>query len=127
MGLLFIDVDNFKDVNDALGHAIGDQLLQRVATCLLGAVRPGDVVARLGGDEFTVILAAVSSIDEAERVADRIRLALLSPSPDLDLPVHASVGITLSAPGDTADALLRRADAAMYTAKRRRKGGALVA
>jgi len=127
LGLLFLDIDDFKDVNDRLGHAIGDQLLQHVARCLLDAVRPGDVVARLGGDEFTVILASVISIDQAEGVADRIHEALLAPSAPLNLPVRASIGITISEPGETADGLLRRADAAMYVAKRRRKGNALAA
>jgi diguanylate cyclase (GGDEF)-like protein len=125
LGLLFVDIDDFKDVNDRFGHAAGDQLLQHVANCLLSAVRPDDVVARLGGDEFTVILAGVASRQEAERVAARIRQTLLAPTPELASPVRASIGITISAPDESGDVLLRRADAAMYAAKRRTKRSTL--
>ena len=118
-GVLFIDLDRFKMVNDTLGHATGDELLQKVAARLVDCVRVCDVVGRLGGDEFGVVLR-LESAHEAGAVATKILHALMEPF-DLDRRetfVTASIGITIY-PGDAADpgTLLRYADTAMYRAK----------
>lgn len=110
-GLLFVDLDDFKSVNDEAGHARGDELLEQVAHRLRGCVRDTDVVARLGGDEFGVL---VEGVDEPEKVAFRILDALGD-------EISASVGVVVCAdpgPEDTAQSVLRRADQAMYEAKR---------
>ncbi len=123
--LLFIDLDNFKDLNDTLGHDMGDQLLSQVAARLVGSVREADTVARFGGDEFVVMLEALapelqSAATQAETVAEKL-LANLNQPFDLDGAQHystPSIGITLF--GDerlTVDELLKRADLAMYQAK----------
>ncbi|OGA31937.1 MAG: hypothetical protein A3F75_09880 [Betaproteobacteria bacterium RIFCSPLOWO2_12_FULL_64_23] len=120
IGVLFIDLDRFKVVNDTLGHATGDELLQQVAARLLECVRIRDVVGRLGGDEFALILPALDSPDDAAEVAAKVIQAFAEP---FDLAGHetfisASIGITVY-PGDAndAEALLRYADTAMYRAK----------
>ena len=117
--VLFVDVDHFKQVNDQLGHAIGDQLLDEVADRLRESIRPGDVVARFGGDEFTVLLKNVRSAEDAKQVADRITRDMRAPMTigSHDLQVSASIGIALSDASSTADELLRDADLAMYLAK----------
>ncbi|MBJ7451662.1 MAG: GGDEF domain-containing protein, partial [Blastococcus sp.] len=117
--VLFVDVDDFKGVNDSLGHAVGDDLLVAVAGRLTGDVRAGDVVARLGGDEFAVLLSEAD--DERLRdVAGRLLTSLRAPVVlgGTTLSVTASVGGALGTPGDTAETLLHRADTAMYEAKR---------
>ena len=123
--LLFIDLDNFKDLNDTLGHDKGDLLLQQVARRLSACIREGDTVARLGGDEFVVILDDLSvspleAASQAELVGEKILQALSLPSA-LAGQVHhssASIGVTLfSDHEETIDELLRRADLAMYQAK----------
>jgi diguanylate cyclase (GGDEF)-like protein/PAS domain S-box-containing protein len=123
--LLLIDLDNFKTLNDSLGHEIGDLLLQQVAARLLGCVREGDTVARLGGDEFVLLLEDLSenireSANHTEAVGEKILAALSQP---YSLGVHlqhstSSIGATLfcDQPG-TLDELLKRADLAMYQAK----------
>ncbi len=124
-GLLLLDLDRFKEVNDTLGHAVGDRLLAVVAHRLLHSVRPGDVVARLGGDEFAVLLPTVRDGAAAREVASRLRAALGEPiSMDaMSLAIDASVGIALH-PDHAPDfeLLLQRADVAMYLAKERRSG-----
>ena len=118
--VLFLDLDDFKTVNDGLGHHVGDELLVAVARRVEAAVRPGDVPARLGGDEFAV-LARVVVAEEAERIADRLVRALEDPFVigGREIAVHTSVGIAYGIPGRTlADELLRNADVAMYDAKR---------
>jgi diguanylate cyclase (GGDEF)-like protein len=124
VAVLFLDLDIFKNINDSLGHDAGDQLLVAVAGRLQSCLRPGDTIARLGGDEFTVLLEDVVDIEEATRVADRIAETLRTPFllEGQDVTVTSSVGIALSAPGQTLpEELLRNADAAMYSAKRRGK------
>jgi len=124
-GLLFIDLDHFKTLNDTLGHSMGDLLLQQVAQRLLGCVREGDSVARLGGDEFVVMLEDLGSNPQeaatnAETVGEKILAALNQPYP-LALSSHrstASIGITLFGQAqDNVEDLLKRADLAMYRAK----------
>jgi diguanylate cyclase (GGDEF)-like protein/PAS domain S-box-containing protein len=117
LAVLFLDLDDFKDVNDSRGHEAGDRLLVEVAGRLSGAVRETDTVARLGGDEFAVVCED-SSRHDAELVAQRIQEALQVPF-DLDgdpVRVGASIGIALSPPHPVPE-LLRLADAAMYDAK----------
>ena len=120
MAVLFIDLDNFKTVNDSLGHHAGDLLLREIALRLTGAVRQGDIVARLGGDEFVVVLAEVANTDDAARVAAKL-MAMVNAAVTLEghkLSVSPSIGISVfPMDGDSADELLRHADAAMYHAK----------
>ncbi len=122
--VLFLDLDDFKAVNDALGHAEGDRLLTQVAGRLLNATRGCDTVARLGGDEFAVLLASTSHGDEAVVVAKRIIESLGRPFAlgEREVCVGASVGIAASDPADGTDEVLRNADLAMYRAKSRGKG-----
>jgi diguanylate cyclase (GGDEF)-like protein len=123
LALLFIDLDDFKTVNDQLGHAAGDDLLVAVAARLKTCVRGEDTVARLGGDEFAILLEQASSHEVAVRVAGRILESMRPPFPlqGRQVQVGASVGVTVSAATEV-DAVLREADVAMYTAKARGKG-----
>jgi diguanylate cyclase (GGDEF)-like protein/PAS domain S-box-containing protein len=118
--VVFVDVDHFKRVNDTLGHAAGDRLLQQVARRLESAVRPGDTVGRLGGDEFALILSNLASAGDAGLVARKL-MALLQEAfivEGRELFVTASAGVTLFPDdGDDADALIKNADVAMYRAK----------
>ena len=119
-GVLFLDCDRFKVVNDSLGHHAGDSLLRLVAGRLNGCVRPGDVVARLGGDEFVVILEGVKDEAEAVAVAERIQHSLTQPFylDGRELFMSVSVGIAMSQPGvERPEDYLRDADLAMYRAK----------
>ncbi len=123
--LLFCDLDEFKAINDSLGHAVGDELLIEVARRLGLCVRPGDRVARLGGDEFAVVLERVDSDDDAGWVAERIKGEITRPFMvnDRELFVGVSVGIATSAAEyDDLDDLMAKADIAMYMAKSRGKG-----
>jgi len=125
LGVLFLDVDDFKTVNDSLGHAVGDELLVGLARRLVSACRPGDTVARLGGDEFAILLEGLHSPDEATVVADRIIAAIETPLDVAGTVVapRCSIGIAFGSAVDSPDDLLRNADAAMYVAKREGKGG----
>lgn len=120
LAVLFLDLDRFKTINDTLGHAIGDQLLQGVATRLSCCLREGDTVARWGGDEFTLLLPAINSAADALKVAQRI-LEALRPAFYLEgheLHITSSIGIALyPQDGDDGPTLLRNADAALYQAK----------
>jgi diguanylate cyclase (GGDEF)-like protein len=118
IGLLFIDLDRFKTINDGLGHAFGDQLLMRVSELLLSAVRPEDIVARHGGDEFVILLDEVEEL-EAEALGQRVNEKLRDPLKIEDRTIHvtASIGLVLDSPGATADSMLQDADCAMYKAK----------
>jgi diguanylate cyclase (GGDEF)-like protein len=120
LALLFLDLDDFKYINDSLGHEIGDRLLRTAAARLQAIVRPGDTVARLGGDEFVVMLVDLKQAQDAAAIAQEIGQALSRPlrADDRTLHVTASLGVaTFPADGDSADLLLKHADAAMYRAK----------
>lgn len=128
VGLVLLDVDRFKDINDSLGHDRGDELLVQVAHRLRAALRERDVVARLGGDEFAILLPAIRSVANAERLAQRVR-NLFAPAFNLgglDLHVDSSIGVACI-PEHAVDAsgLMRKADVAMYTAKTHRTGVAV--
>ena len=122
VAVLFMDLDNFKYVNDSLGHGAGDELLVAVAERLRKALRPEDTVARLGGDEFAMLLESVGDRSRAKRVAGRVIKALRSPfalGAGRDVFATPSIGVALGEPGRASAAdLLRRADVAMYRAKR---------
>ena len=120
MAVLFLDLDNFKTINDSMGHPSGDRLLVEVANRLKGCLRDSDTIARLGGDEFVVILPRVIGATEIEAVAKTITTALGRPFQFAGNNIHitASIGLTLFPDdGTTVDELLRKADAAMYKAK----------
>lgn len=120
IGLLFLDLDRFKNINDSLGHAVGDELLKQVAERLLNSVRAEDTVARLGGDEFTVILEGLQNATEASRVAEKILQRFAQPFNlrGNDFFVTSSIGISLfPRDGKNVESLVKHADAAMYRAK----------
>jgi diguanylate cyclase (GGDEF)-like protein/PAS domain S-box-containing protein len=120
--VMFLDIDHFKLVNDGLGHHIGDALLKDVAAELLAILRPEDTVARFGGDEFVLIASEVQAQSGVTEIAERIvsRLSLPRRVENEDIAVSASVGVAMyPQDGETVDALLRNADAAMYHAKER--------
>ena len=120
MVLLFIDLDNFKEVNDTLGHASGDTILKNLARELRACVRTTDHVCRLGGDEFVVLLSDLNQHEQAFAVVEKVREAAagLSRSGEPDTPVNLSIGIsTYPDNGTTLKTLLSHADAAMYQAK----------
>lgn len=128
LGLLLLDLDRFKTINDTLGHAVGDVLLCDVAKRLAAQIRRSDTIARLGGDEFAVLLPAVTDLERAHRVSQRILTALEHPFDikELQLEVGISVGVALYPDhADDADALLQCADVAMYSAKNAQSGLAL--
>ncbi len=124
IAVLFLDVDEFKTVNDSLGHSVGDSLLTTLAHRLLNATRGCDTVARLGGDEFAVLIEHASADADALIVAGRISAALRAPFKlgDGELAVSASVGIARASDDDNVDTLLRNADVAMYRAKSEGRG-----
>jgi diguanylate cyclase (GGDEF)-like protein len=122
IAVMFIDLDRFKNINDTLGHGIGDKLLQQVGNRILLCIRESDTVARMGGDEFAVVLVNVREERDAAVVAEKIIDALRLPFVvgDHEVFVGASIGITLYRPGhDDRDVLLEKADVAMYHAKER--------
>jgi diguanylate cyclase (GGDEF)-like protein/PAS domain S-box-containing protein len=129
VAVLFVDLDDFKTINDTLGHASGDELLVLVARRLRSCLRSADTAARLGGDEFGVLLEGVPDLDHAVAVAQRILDAVAEPFSigGLPVPLRASVGVAIGAAQTvSADELLRNADIAMYGAKRAGKGGYVV-
>ncbi len=120
MAVLFIDLDNFKTVNDSLGHHMGDALLCEVATRITATVRDSDLVSRLGGDEFVVVLSEIASDQDAAVVAQKLLEAVNAPvsMEGVKLHISPSIGISLYPhDGETTDALIRHADSAMYFAK----------
>ncbi len=124
-GLLLIDLDRFKDINDTFGHHYGDDLLTQVGPRLTAALRSQDTVARLGGDEFAVLLPDIEDVAAAMAVAATLRSTLESPFSveGIDLDLEASVGVVVSGShGEDAATLLQRADVAMYVAKARQLG-----
>ena len=120
LAIYFIDLDRFKNINDSLGHSVGDKVLQAVAARLKGALREADTVARMGGDEFVVLTPEVQRVDDAVHIAQKLREATRDPvhTDGRELFVSGSMGIAMY-PEDGADAetLLRNADTAMYRAK----------
>ncbi len=122
--VVFLDLDDFKTINDSLGHAIGDELLRSVAGRIAGALRPGDVASRQGGDEFAILLTEVAderaALAVAERIADVLRPEFAVG--DRDLTVSASLGLVLDPGSSSVEDLVRNADIAMYAAKENGKG-----
>ncbi|MBA2450028.1 MAG: EAL domain-containing protein [Chloroflexi bacterium] len=120
VAVLYLDLDNFRVINDSLGHAVGDRLLASVAERLVSSVRPGDTAARFGGDEFAVLLEDIGNDAFAREAADRIVTSLRAP---ITLDTHEicpsfSIGVAVSTPGsETAEGMVRHADLAMYRAK----------
>jgi diguanylate cyclase len=119
--LLYIDVDNFKQLNDVYGHAAGDSFLQRMGTIIAGNVRHGDVAARIGGEEFTVYMPGCD-LAGARRVAETVSQQMRGMSRDLGGDARAgtiSIGIGIRAPGQSLESLMREADRNLYAAKHR--------
>lgn len=120
VAVLFIDLDRFKNINDTLGHAVGDRLLKAVADRIAGVTRAGDTVARPGGDEFVAVLTDIRTIEDIAKVAQKILRAFADPChvDGHELFVTASIGISIFPnDGDDVDALVKNADRAMYQAK----------
>ncbi len=122
--VLFLDLDDFKSINDSFGHRLGDEVLQTVAAAVNELLRPGDALGRLGGDEFLVVAVGDLSDDDALRFAQRIEIAanLASARFDQPLDVGVSVGYARSKPDDDAETLVSRADHMMYERKQQRRG-----
>src|ERR671932_92712 len=125
LAVVVLDLTDFKEVNDTLGHQIGDQVLCEVGSRLAGATSPGDLVARLGGDEFAVLLPGIEGTNDARTAGQRLRSALAQPIRvnGVSIEVGASIGMCLAPDhGDVSGILLTRADAAMYEAKSTGRG-----
>jgi diguanylate cyclase (GGDEF)-like protein len=125
LGLLFIDIDRFKAINDRLGHLVGDEVLVSTARRLVSCARESDTVARLGGDEFVILCELLSdATDQLVALSQRICVELSEPigAADRHLQITVSIGITTTAGADDADTLIRQADHAMYIAKRQGLG-----
>ncbi|RYV51478.1 EAL domain-containing protein [Pengzhenrongella frigida] len=128
VGLVMLDIDRFKDINDSLGHDMGDELLAQVALRLQAALRDDDLVARLGGDEFAVLVPAIRSAKDAEGLAERVRTVFTEPFQlgEMELHVETSIGVACIPEHATdGSSLMRKADVAMYTAKVHRLGVAV--
>lgn len=126
LALMFVDLDHFKQINDTLGHAVGDEILKLVADCLSSVVRDADTVSRHGGDEFLILLTEVSQPSDAALVAKKVISALRAARrvEDYGLEITASIGISIYPDdGIDPDTLIARADAAMYRTKKRGQGG----
>jgi diguanylate cyclase (GGDEF)-like protein len=125
--VLFCDLDDFKQINDNYGHDTGDAVLCTVAHRFAGTVRASDTVSRIGGDEFVVLIEAVSDVDEALIVAEKLAQSLHEPVDDTPPLPGVSVGVALSHEGATAESLLRASDATMYSVKQSGRGHVSVA
>lgn len=126
IALFFLDIDYFKRINDTHGHEAGDQLLRAFAERMVNALRKSDTVARLAGDEFTIIVEAFRELSDVHELAQKLVTAARDPVSvgERELQVSTSIGFAISTPGETdGAALLRRADAALYEAKRRGRDG----
>ena len=120
IAIMFIDMDNFKSINDAYGHSIGDKVLQQAANHIQSCFRDTDTVARLGGDEFAVLLEGIGSRDRLAEFAERVLDSMQNLTAELQstsLSIGASIGIALLQEGESSASLLRRADSACYQAK----------
>ncbi len=119
IGVLFCDVDHFKEINDTWGHAVGDAVLAAMAARIRGSVRQGDTVGRTGGDEILVLLPDIHSIDEVAEIAEKIRCRAAEPIHVSGNTICAtlSIGATVALPGEAVSSITARADAAMYRAK----------
>jgi diguanylate cyclase (GGDEF)-like protein len=122
--VMFLDLDDFKTINDSLGHAAGDEVLVECARRLDGRIRGADVAARFGGDEFAVLVEGHYAVDAAAVIADRVHATLETPVrlEQDEVYVHASIGIAGAGASSTADEIVRNADLAMYSAKADGKG-----
>lgn len=118
-GVLFIDVDHFKSVNDQWGHLAGDTLLRAITERVQATIRVEDLVARLGGDEFLVALGGIHDLEEAATIAEKIRSLCEEPVPipEGEIAATVSIGVALANPAESGEALIARADKAMYAAK----------
>jgi diguanylate cyclase (GGDEF)-like protein/PAS domain S-box-containing protein len=123
LGVMFLDIDQFKDVNDSVGHSLGDALLRDVADRIVRVIRPGDTVARFGGDEFVVVCRDVTAV-EADAIAGRVLQSLSRPFPigGHEIYLTASLGLVLAEADATPESLLRDSDTAVYRAKERGRG-----
>lgn len=121
LGVLFCDVDHFKEINDTWGHTVGDIVLSTLATRIRENIRQGDTVGRIGGDELVVLLPGIHSLDEAAAIAEMIRRRAAEPIHHAGQTIQAtlSIGATISVPGESATTVTARADTAMYQAKAR--------
>jgi diguanylate cyclase (GGDEF)-like protein/PAS domain S-box-containing protein len=124
VSLLYLDLDDFKQINDSMGHTEGDRLLTTTAERLRGSGRAGDTVARLGGDEFAVLVEGGAAAEGLQTLVERCQAAMARPFHlgGNEVAISVSIGIATAAPEDSADDLLRNADMAMYNAKRQGKG-----
>jgi diguanylate cyclase (GGDEF)-like protein len=125
VGVIFFDIDDFKRINDTLGHSAGDEVLVRVAERLRPTVRPADTLGRWGGDEFVVVCEDLEQPSDAAAVVDRITAGLEFPFSVAGTEIHvgASIGVALSGGSDRAAVLIAAADSAMYRAKQDRPSG----
>ncbi len=119
-GVLFMDIDYFKKINDLYGHDVGDRILRIVATTVINGTRSSDIISRWGGEEFVVLIPYINA-EELKNVAEKIRLLVEKSSISLDgknIEVTVSIGATLARKGDTAESVIKRADGLMYESKR---------
>jgi diguanylate cyclase (GGDEF)-like protein len=124
VGVIFIDLDNFKQINDRFGHPIGDQVLAEVGRRIRASVRAGDVAARVGGDEFAALLRGLSSVEDARAVAERLATELARPADVDNVPIEcqSSIGLAYTEGREQVKVLIRQADTALYAAKEQGKG-----
>ena len=122
--IIFIDLDNFKYVNDTFGHAAGDETLRAIAQRVKSCLRSNDIAARLGGDEFTILIESINDHNRLLPILDRLLAALMEPIllNNIEVNVGGSIGTAMSVSNDDAESLLRKADLAMYRAKHSGKG-----